>query len=150
MSSIIYEGNKVNGSIQGLKLLMRRFSVLSTRIQSLTNSMVSCRGFNCLGSGVNTTTFSSEIINCNNELNDLINNVRHAQLIILSYSNEENDNTNRWLSVSTTSRMPRPIDVPGETYNFVTAEEFETNLLQYGTDGKINVIAIDGVKAEKW
>lgn len=37
----------------------------------------------------------------------------------------ENDNTNRWLSVSTTSRMPRPIDVPGETYNFVTAEEFE-------------------------
>ena len=37
----------------------------------------------------------------------------------------ENDNTNRWLSVSTTSRMPRPIDVPGQTYNFVTAEEFE-------------------------
>ena len=37
----------------------------------------------------------------------------------------ENDNTNRWLSVSTTSRMPRPIDIPGETYNFVTKEEFE-------------------------
>ncbi|MBQ3511392.1 MAG: guanylate kinase [Bacilli bacterium] len=37
----------------------------------------------------------------------------------------ENDNTNRWLSVSTTSRMPRPIDIPGVTYNFVTREEFE-------------------------
>ena len=37
----------------------------------------------------------------------------------------ENDNTNRWLSVSTTSRMPRPIDIPGVTYNFVTEEEFE-------------------------
>lgn len=37
----------------------------------------------------------------------------------------ENDNESRWLSVSTTSRMPRPIDIPGETYNFVTAEEFE-------------------------
>lgn len=37
----------------------------------------------------------------------------------------ENDNTNRWLSVSTTSRMPRPIDIPGVTYNFVTKEEFE-------------------------
>ena len=37
----------------------------------------------------------------------------------------ENDNASRWLSVSTTSRMPRPIDIPGETYNFVTAEEFE-------------------------
>ena len=37
----------------------------------------------------------------------------------------ENDNTNRWLSVSTTSRMPRPIDIPGVKYNFVTEEEFE-------------------------
>ena len=37
----------------------------------------------------------------------------------------ENDNTNRWLSVSTTSRMPRPIDIPGVTYNFVTEVEFE-------------------------
>lgn len=37
----------------------------------------------------------------------------------------ENDNTNRWLSVSTTSRMPRPIDIPGVTYDFVTEEEFE-------------------------
>ena len=37
----------------------------------------------------------------------------------------ENDNTNRWLSVTTTSRMPRPIDIPGVTYNFVTEEEFE-------------------------
>ena len=37
----------------------------------------------------------------------------------------ENDNTNRWLSVSTTSRMPRPIDVPGQTYNFVSRDEFE-------------------------
>ena len=37
-----------------------------------------------------------------------------------------------------------------EQNEYLTAEEFETNLLQYGTDGKINVIAIDGVKAEKW
>ena len=37
-----------------------------------------------------------------------------------------------------------------EKNEFLTAEEFEASLLQYGTDGKINVIAIDGVKAEKW
>ena len=37
-----------------------------------------------------------------------------------------------------------------EKNEFLTAEEFEANLLQYGTDGKLNVIAIDGVKAEKW
>ena len=37
----------------------------------------------------------------------------------------EHDNKNRWLSVSTTSRAPRTIDIPGETYNFVTKEEFE-------------------------
>lgn len=37
----------------------------------------------------------------------------------------ENDNKNRWLSVSTTSRAPRSNDIPGETYNFVTKEEFE-------------------------
>lgn len=37
----------------------------------------------------------------------------------------EKDNENRWLSVSTTSRQPRPNDVPGVTYNFVSKEEFE-------------------------
>ena len=37
----------------------------------------------------------------------------------------EKDNNNRWLSVSTTSRLPRPIDIPGKTYNFVSKEEFE-------------------------
>ena len=37
----------------------------------------------------------------------------------------ENDNTTRCLSVSTTSRMPRPNDVPGQTYNFVSKEDFE-------------------------
>ena len=37
----------------------------------------------------------------------------------------EKDNKNRWLSISTTSRAPRSNDIPGETYNFVTAEEFE-------------------------
>lgn len=37
----------------------------------------------------------------------------------------ENDNKTRWLSVSTTSRPIRANDIPGETYNFVTKEEFE-------------------------
>ena len=33
---------------------------------------------------------------------------------------------------------------------FLTAEEFEKELLPYTADGKINVITIDGIKAEKW
>ncbi len=37
----------------------------------------------------------------------------------------KNDNKSRWLSVSTTSRPPRTNDIPGETYNFVSKEEFE-------------------------
>ena len=37
----------------------------------------------------------------------------------------ENNNQNRWLSVSTTSRAPRANDIPGVTYNFTTKEEFE-------------------------
>lgn len=37
----------------------------------------------------------------------------------------ERDNKNRYLSVSTTSRPPRSIDIPGETYNFVSKDEFE-------------------------
>lgn len=32
---------------------------------------------------------------------------------------------NRWYSVSSTSRKPRKNDIPGETYNFVSKEEFE-------------------------
>lgn len=37
----------------------------------------------------------------------------------------KNDNKNRWLSISTTSRPIRSNDTPGVTYNFVTKEEFE-------------------------
>ena len=37
----------------------------------------------------------------------------------------KNDNKNRWLSVSTTSRSIRSNDTPGVTYNFVTKDEFE-------------------------
>ena len=33
---------------------------------------------------------------------------------------------------------------------YLTSEEFESKLLQYAIDGKIDVISIDGVKAEKW
>lgn len=40
----------------------------------------------------------------------------------------KNDNKNRWLSVSTTSRPIRTNDVPGVTYNFVTKEEFEQKI----------------------
>ena len=91
MSSVLYEGSKVNSSIQELKTLSGRFPGVSSRIQSLTSSMVSCRGFNYIGSGVSTTTFSGEIINCNNELNSLITKIREMQTTILAYSNEEKD-----------------------------------------------------------
>ena len=37
----------------------------------------------------------------------------------------EQDNKNRWLSISTTSRKPRPNDIPYETYTFVSKKEFE-------------------------
>lgn len=40
----------------------------------------------------------------------------------------KNDSTNRWLSISTTSRDMRANDIPGETYNFVTKEEFEQKI----------------------
>lgn len=40
----------------------------------------------------------------------------------------KNDAKNRWLSVSTTSRPIRENDIPGETYNFVTKEEFEKKI----------------------
>ncbi len=40
----------------------------------------------------------------------------------------KNDNKNRWLSVSTTSRPIRDNDIPGETYNFVSKEEFEKKI----------------------
>ncbi len=40
----------------------------------------------------------------------------------------KNDSKNRWLSVSTTSRPIRANDIPGETYNFVTKEDFEAKI----------------------
>lgn len=40
----------------------------------------------------------------------------------------KNDSKSRWLSVSTTSRPMRSNDIVGETYNFVTKEEFEQRI----------------------
>ncbi len=37
-------------------------------------------------------------------------------------------NDNMWLSVSMTSRTPRPNDIPGITYDFVSKEEFEQKI----------------------
>ena len=33
---------------------------------------------------------------------------------------------------------------------YLTVDEFEKEILRYMIDGKLNVIAIDGIKAEKW
>ncbi len=38
------------------------------------------------------------------------------------------NNKDAWLSVSCTSRAPRPGDVPNETYFFITREEFEEKI----------------------
>lgn len=38
------------------------------------------------------------------------------------------NDTNRWLSISTTSRKIRENDIPGVTYNFVSTEEFEQKI----------------------
>ena len=45
--------------------------------------------------------------------------------IIQEFLKEHNES---WLSVSYTSRAPRTNDVPGETYNFITKEEFEKKI----------------------
>lgn len=37
-----------------------------------------------------------------------------------------------------------------EKEEYLTTEEFEKELFKHATDGKINVITIDGIKAEKW
>lgn len=91
MSSVTYEGKKVNSSIHDLKALSGRFPGVASRVQSLTSAMVSCRGFNHIGSGVTSTSFSSEINNSASELDGFVSKVRNMQVSILSYSNEEND-----------------------------------------------------------
>ena len=66
----------------------------------------------------------------------MIRHINTGQLIVISAPSGsgkgtiiskllERDNKTRWLSVSTTSRAPRSNDIPGETYNFVSKEEFE-------------------------
>ena len=91
MSSVTYEGKKVNSSIHDLKALSGRFPGVASRVQGLTSAMVSCRGFNHIGSGVTSTSFSSEINNSASELDGFVSKVRNMQVKILSYSNEEND-----------------------------------------------------------
>lgn len=45
---------------------------------------------------------------------------------IINRLREVNDNI--WVSISMTSRMPRENDIPGETYFFVSKEEFEKRI----------------------
>lgn len=42
----------------------------------------------------------------------------------------KNNPKDRWLSISTTSREIRDNDIPGETYNFVSKEEFEQKIAE--------------------
>lgn len=91
MSSVIYEGKKVNNSIHDLKALSGRFPSVASRVQSLTSAMVSCKGFGYIGSGVSSTSFSGEINNCATELDSFVSKVRNMQVSILAYSNEDKD-----------------------------------------------------------
>ena len=91
MSSVVYEGKKVNSSIHDLKALSSRFPSLATRVQSLTSAMVSCKGFNHIGSGVSSTSFSDEVNSAGIELDGFVSTVRNMQVTILSYSNEDKD-----------------------------------------------------------
>ena len=92
MSSVIYEGEKVNNSIHDLDALSSRFPSISSRVQSLTSAMISCKGFDCIGSGVSSTSFSGEINYCNLKLNDLVSKIKSMQEKIVDYSTE-NDKT---------------------------------------------------------
>ena len=69
----------------------------------------------------------------------MIKNKKTGQLIVISAPSGagkgsviegllKKDNTNRWLSVSTTSRPIRTNDIEGKTYNFVTKKEFEEKI----------------------
>ena len=69
----------------------------------------------------------------------MIKNKMTGQLIVISAPSGagkgtiikeliKNDPKNRWLSVSATSRLPREGDKDGETYYFITKEEFEKRI----------------------
>ena len=69
----------------------------------------------------------------------MIKNKKTGQLIVISAPSGagkgtiikeliKNDPKNRWLSVSATSRLPREGDKEGETYYFITKEEFEKRI----------------------
>ena len=69
----------------------------------------------------------------------MIKNKKTGQLIVISAPSGagkgtiikeliKNDPKNRWLSVSATSRLPREGDKDGETYYFITKEEFEKRI----------------------
>ena len=69
----------------------------------------------------------------------MIKNKKTGQLIVISAPSGagkgtiikeliKNDPKNRWLSISATSRLPREGDKEGETYYFISKEEFEKRI----------------------
>lgn len=90
MSSVVYDDNIVNDSIYDLNTVSSRIPSVSSRVQSLTGTMVSCRGFDYVGSGVTSTSFSGEIENCKLKLDTLIGKLKYNQEKIISYSNDDN------------------------------------------------------------
>ena len=91
MSSVVYEGTKVNNSVHDLKALSSRFTSVASRVEGLTSAMISCKGFGHIGSGVSSTSFSGEVNSAGAELDNFVSTVRNMQVTILSYSNEDKD-----------------------------------------------------------
>ena len=89
MSNIKYDNDIVSDAISDLNGISGRFPSVVSRVQSLTGSMMSCRGFGLIGSGISSTSFSSGINECNANLNNLITSIRQAQVSILAYSEDD-------------------------------------------------------------
>ena len=87
--SIVYDGKVVNYVVSNIKNFSNQFSPLSENIKSATNMITSARGFQQYVGGISSDTFSSDIIKCGEDVNNIVNSIRQKQVEILSFADDK-------------------------------------------------------------
>ena len=93
-------------------------------------------------SNISTTPFSLERIICLAKENDIIEfEIKFQENIVKIGASSDN-------KLSSSEFFDKKFYIEKEEY--LTSNEFEKELFKYATNGKINIITIDGIKAKKW
>ena len=91
MADLSYNGDIVNQATSQMSEAGEKFTSLISSIQHATSQIVSARGFQEYIGGIEVTSFSSGVEECQMAVRALVSNIQQMQAQILSYSQDDSD-----------------------------------------------------------